>query len=60
MITCTRFLTEVDNQLRRAEHDLARAVELRDEPAATAARGRMLDLSELVERVSTPPILCLP
>ncbi len=60
MITCTHFLTEVDHQMRRAERDLATAMQLRDEPAATAARGRMLDLSELVEHVSAPPILCVP
>ncbi|MDQ3114512.1 MAG: hypothetical protein M3Q84_10540 [Actinomycetota bacterium] len=60
MIASTHFLSEVDHQMQRAQTDLARAIELLDESAAMAARGRMQDLAELVDRVSAPPILCLP
>lgn len=55
----THFLSEVDQQMRRAQTDLGRAIELFDESAAMAARGRMQDLAELVERVSAPPNLWL-
>jgi len=60
MIASTHILSEVDHQMQRAQTDLARAIELLDESAAMAARGRMQDLAELVDRVSAPPILCLP
>lgn len=59
-MTATHFVSEVDHQMRCAQTDLAHAVELRDESAAEAAHGRMQDLVELVERVSAPPMLCLP
>ena len=60
MTASNHFLREVDHQMGRAQADLARAVELLDESAASAACGRMQDLAELVERVSAPPILSLP
>lgn len=60
MTPSTLFIGEVDEQMRRARDDLARAIEVGDEGSALAARGRMRDLAELVDHVVTGPVLRLP
>lgn len=60
MTQSTLFMSEVDDQMRRARDDLAQAIEAGDELSAIAARGRMRDLAELVDHVVTVPILIVP
>jgi hypothetical protein len=51
------FVQELEHQRARARADLAAALELGDESAAAAARGRLADLDDLDARAAEVPDL---
>ncbi len=51
------FVEELEHQRGRARADLAAALQLGDESAAVAARGRRADLDEIGARAAEQPVL---
>jgi len=54
------FMSEVHLQLDNARREVARALEELDDDGVVLARGRLVDLAEIVERHTDRPLPATP